>query len=46
MFDCVPKTSLLSVKKNEANYLISHNFINCPVFIDIKLTLCYKVATE
>ena len=44
MFDCVPKTSLLPVKKNEANYLISHNFIN--VFIDIKLTLCYKVATE
>ena len=40
MFDCVSKTPLFPVKK-KTNYLIRfyiilYNFINCPVFIDIK----------
>ena len=47
MLGCFPKSPLLRVKKKEANYLVMlHNFINCPVFIGIKQTLCYKVAIE
>ena len=53
MVDCVAKTSLLPVKKKETNcndfrlfYMILYNLINCPVFIDIKQTLHYKVAIE
>ena len=45
MFDCVPKTPLLPVKKKETNlfYMILHNFINCQGFIDIKQTLHYML---
>ena len=47
MFNCVPKTTLLRAKKKETLcYMILHNFINfinCPVFIDIKQTLHYEV---
>ena len=50
MFNCVPKMTLLPVKKEETNHLILYNsftlqfhilynFINCPVFID-KNKLC------
>ena len=54
MFDCVSKIPLLPVKKRKQIllynftlfYKISYNFIACPVFIDIKQTLHYKVATE
>ena len=50
MFDCVPKTPLMPVKKKETNpigfYIILYNFISCPVFRDIKKTLYYKVAIE
>ena len=50
MFDCVPKTPIMPVKKKETNpigfYIILYNFINCPVFRDIKKTLYYKVAIE
>ena len=48
MFDYVPKTSLVPVKKKEINYLtrfyvILYIFINFPVFIDIKQTFNCKV---
>ena len=51
MLDCVPKTPVLPVKKRETNYLIGvkiilFNFMICPVFIDTKQTLHYKVAIE
>ena len=50
MFDCVPKTPLLPVKKKtnlyDFMYFTQYNFINYPVFIDIKQTLRYKVAIE
>ena len=52
MFDCVPKTPLLPVKKREVNYLftffciILYYFINFAGFIDIKQTLHYKIAIE
>ena len=41
MFDCVSKTPQFPVNKKKTNYLIRlyiilYNFINCPVFIDIK----------
>ena len=45
------KNSLLPVKVKETNYriwfyIICYNFINFPVFIDIKQTLHYEVAIE
>ena len=47
MFVCIPKMSLLPVKKKETYliwyYIILYTFINCPVLIDIKQTLHYKV---
>ena len=51
MFNCAPKTPLLPVKKKKANYLtwfyiISYNFLNYPVFIDIKQTLHYKFSNR
>ena len=54
MFDCVPKRPLLPVKKKETNYLIRftlfyiilYNFVNCPVLIDVKQTLRFKIALE
>ena len=41
MFNCVPRMSLLPVKKKETNYLIwfyiiAYSFINGPVFIDVR----------
>ena len=49
MFDCVPKMPCCLYRKKEENYLksfyiILYNFLNCPVLIDIKQTLHYKVA--
>ena len=52
MLDCVTKFTLLPVKTNYLYYQIIlndftfHNFINCPVFIDVKLTLYHEVAIE
>ena len=47
MFDLIPKMLLFPVKKKDSKcYIILHNFINCPVFIDIKQTLHYNVALE
>ena len=47
MFDCLPKMPLLPVKKKKKlSYMILRNFTNCPVFINIKQTLDYKVAIE
>ena len=52
MLDCVTKLTLLPVKKNYLYYQIIlndftfYNFINCPVFIDVKLTLYHEVAIE
>ena len=55
MFDCVPKTPLLPVKKKKKQivlyyftyfYIILYDFINCLAFIDVKQTLYYKVAIE
>ena len=38
---------LVPVKKKETNDLIIlQNFINCPIFKDIRQTLHYKVAIE
>ena len=44
---------VLPVKEKEINlyhfiyfYIILYDFINCPAFVDIKQTLCYKVAIE
>ena len=33
-------------KLSDMNLIILYNFINCPVFIDIKQKLHYKVAIE
>ena len=53
MFDCVLKRPLLSVKKKgiilhefRHFHIILYNFMMCPVFIDTKQTLRYKVAVE
>ena len=48
MFDLIPKMLLFPVKKKDSKwYIILHNFINCPVFIDIKQTLHYaKCSTR
>ena len=53
MFYCVQETPLLPGKKKETNlydfisfYIILYNFINCPVFIDIKQALHYEVVIE
>ena len=39
---------VLPVKKKEINltlfYIVLYDFINCPAFVDIKQTLCYKLA--
>ena len=43
---------VLPVKKKKLTYyftyfhMILYDFINCPAFVDIKQTLCYKLAIE
>ena len=46
MFDCVSKTPLLPVMKKKLCYMILHDFINCPVFTDVKQTFHHKVAIK
>ena len=44
---CFPKTASVACKeKSKLSYKILHNFINSPVFINIKKTLHYKVGIE
>ena len=33
-------------KRNELSYMILHNFTNCPIFVDTKQLLHYKVAVK
>ena len=48
MFDWGSKNASVTCKEKRSKllYMVLHNFINCPVFIDITQIVRYEVATE